>query len=239
MLFYKQLNWWLWDNQQKKFCILNYFATPPKENAAKKLVFWHFLLWLECAKIKGEAQKYFFSFYFTSITAHSSCLSELVPRWPFCFFFASSSYYLPFADQEVGRREKGDKNIWYVSSTTNCCYKENIDIIYQLHGGYRKDKTLTSLLQSSNSFVFITSLSPDHLAWMLVCSRLKKTAGHVLTNYAQFWIQKCNTKRRWLHFFMIFRSCLLLCENHVINFKLILFSNFQTSLHRNISPLLF
>jgi len=32
------------------------------------------------------------------------------------------------------------------------------------------------LLQSSNSFVFITSLSPDHLAWMfylLVCSSFK------------------------------------------------------------------
>jgi len=51
------------------------------------------------------------------------------------------------------------------------------DIIYQLHGGYRKDKTLTSLLQSSNSFVFITSLSPDHFAWMfylLGWSSLKK-----------------------------------------------------------------
>jgi len=35
------------------------------------------------------------------------------------------------------------------------------------------------LLQSSNSFVFITSLSPDHFAWMfylLCCSRLKKNS---------------------------------------------------------------
>ena len=153
------------------------FRNSTEKECGKEIGFLTLSSLARVCKNKRGGTKIFSSFYFTSITAHSSCLLELLPRWPFCFFSASSSYYLPFADQEVGRREKGDKNIWYVSSTTNCCYKENIDIIYQLHGGYRKDKTLTSLLQSSNSFVFITSLSPEYLArmfYLLVCSRWKK-----------------------------------------------------------------
>ena len=84
------------------------------------------------------AQKYLF-FSFPSITAHTSYLLELLPKSPFVF---SSLLFL-----HLWRREK-QKIIWYVSSTTNCCYKENIDIIYNgFTGVYRKDITLTILPQ--------------------------------------------------------------------------------------------
>ena len=61
-------------------------------------------------------------------------------------------------DQEVGGETK-QKNIWYVSSTTNCFYKENIDIIYWFTGVYRKDKTLTILSQVI-LFVFVSQVFP-------------------------------------------------------------------------------
>jgi len=77
-----------------------------------------------------------------------------------------------------------------------------------LHGGYRKDKTLTSLLQSSNSFVFITSLSPDHLAWMLyllVCSSLKKTSRSRLDKLCSILNPKVQYKAAVTAFFHDFQ----------------------------------
>ena len=83
----KQSIWWLWDIHQKKFCIHDYFAIAQKKNAAKKLVFWHFLLWLECAKIKGEAQKYFLLFIsrrslLTVLVCSSCCQDDLFVSSP-------------------------------------------------------------------------------------------------------------------------------------------------------------
>ena len=143
----------------------------------------------------------------------------------------------------MGRREKGDKNIWYVSSTTNCCYKENIDIIYQLHGGYRKDKTLTSLLQSSNSFVFITSLSPDHFAWMfylLSCSSLKnKTSRSRLDKLCSVLNPKVQYKAAVTAFFYDFQIMSSFVWKSCYKFQTDFVSNFQTSLRHNIFPLCF
>ena len=97
------------------------------------------------------------------IISHRS-LSTVLICWSCCqnHLFVSDPLPSPLVfsifDQEVGGETK-QKNIWYVSSTTNCFYKENIDIIYWFTGVYRKDKTLTILSQVI-LFVFVSQVFP-------------------------------------------------------------------------------
>ena len=150
--------------------------------------------------------------------------------WSCCQNHLFVSYPLPprvfsIFDQEFGGKTK-QKIIWYVSSTTNCFYKENIDIIYRFTGVYRKDITLTILSQVI-LFVFVSQVfswpldvgSPPQL-FNYFCEINSSGPLYTLTNYALLSIQSCAIQSGWWPSpskCMIFKSRLVLRENHFMS----------------------
>ena len=129
--FYKQSKWWLWINHQKKSCIHDYFAIAEKENAAKKLVFWHFLLRLECAKIKGRHKNIFFflfhvdhcsQFLFAGVAAKMTFLFLLR------FLFVLFALCWPGGGSEGKRRQKYLICIFYDQLMLQRKHRYNISV---------------------------------------------------------------------------------------------------------------
>ena len=125
------------NHRHQIWCIQNNSCIRPKRNCITEKTFlvMAFLLGAKFCQILREHK--------------NICFFFPVDHCPH-FLFARVAAKITFSSLlflHLWRREK-QKIIWYVSSTTNCCYKENIDIIYNgFTGVYRKDITLTILPQ--------------------------------------------------------------------------------------------
>ena len=118
--FYKQSKWWLLIKNHKKSCIHDYFA-----------IFWHFLLRLECAKIKGRHKNIFFflfhvdhcpQFLFARVAAKMTFLFLLR------FLFVLFALRWPGGGSEGKRRQKYLICIFYDQLLLQRKHRYNISV---------------------------------------------------------------------------------------------------------------
>ena len=131
----KVLMFWIEDNWvfvlQVKSCIHDYFAIAEKENAAKKLVFWHFLLRLECAKIKGRHKNIFF-FLFHVDHCSRFLFARVAAKMTFLFLlrflFVLFALRWPGGGSEGKRRQKYLICIFYDQLLLQRKHRYNISV---------------------------------------------------------------------------------------------------------------